>query len=212
MATGTGPGTEPGTGSGMFDHRPERRAALLAAARSVMAEKGLEATKVSDIVARAGVAQGTFYLYFPSKISAVFALAENMSQDVLRAVQRAVDGTPTHYDAVEAAIAAAFREMERYKDILGIIHSRIEIAEMREECERLDQPSLDYLMAFIRHSQEAGQISPAVNAEIAAQLVAGLIEHAGHACFVLNLQRPTEAYIAEVARFIRGALGILPPA
>src|SRR5215472_17408382 len=49
----------------------DRRAALLQAAREVLAEKGYEATKVSDIVARAGAAQGTFYLYFPSKLSLV---------------------------------------------------------------------------------------------------------------------------------------------
>jgi len=45
--------------------KPGRRADLLAAARAILAEKGLEAATVSEIVARAGVAQGTFYLYFP---------------------------------------------------------------------------------------------------------------------------------------------------
>ncbi len=45
--------------------RNERYTALLATARDILAEKGFEATTVSEIVARAGVAQGTFYLYFP---------------------------------------------------------------------------------------------------------------------------------------------------
>ena len=56
----------------------DRRAAILQAAREVLATKGLEAAKISDIVARAGVAQGTFYLYFPSKSSLVIALTEEM--------------------------------------------------------------------------------------------------------------------------------------
>src|SRR5215469_16903509 len=67
-----------------------RRAALLAAAREVLAEKGLDAAKVSEIVARAGVAQGTFYLYFPSKLSLVIALAEDLDRQILSATQAAV--------------------------------------------------------------------------------------------------------------------------
>ena len=33
--------------------------------RKVLREKGYDSTTVSDIVKEAGVAQGTFYLYFP---------------------------------------------------------------------------------------------------------------------------------------------------
>ncbi len=40
---------------------------LLTAATEVFAAKGYSATRVSDIVQQAGVAQGTFYLYFKSK-------------------------------------------------------------------------------------------------------------------------------------------------
>jgi AcrR family transcriptional regulator len=40
----------------------DRRAELLRAAREVLAEKGLDAARVSEIVARAGGAQGTVYL------------------------------------------------------------------------------------------------------------------------------------------------------
>lgn len=186
----------------------DRRATLLSAARTVLAEHGLEAAKISEIVAHAGVAQGTFYLYFPSKLSVVFALAEEMNQHVLSAVQQAIAASPTLHDAVDAAIAAAFREMEHYRDILSILHSRMGLTEVLEECQRIDQPALDFLAGIIRWGQEIGQISPAVQGEISAQLIMGLIEHAGHACFVLNIQRPTETYIAEVARFIRSALGI----
>lgn len=43
------------------------RQAILDAAIRVFKEKGFQKTRVSDIVSAAGVAQGTFYLYFPSK-------------------------------------------------------------------------------------------------------------------------------------------------
>ena len=48
--------------------RPEeRRQQLLDSAREVFSEKGYHRSSVADIIARAGVARGTFYLYFKSK-------------------------------------------------------------------------------------------------------------------------------------------------
>jgi len=44
-----------------------RREALLGAATERFAARGYHATGVSDIIAEAGVARGTFYLYFKSK-------------------------------------------------------------------------------------------------------------------------------------------------
>ncbi|KPF81169.1 hypothetical protein IP70_24500 [alpha proteobacterium AAP38] len=48
-----------------------RPAELLGAALDCFVEKGFAATRMEDIARRAGVAKGTFYLYFPSK-EAVF--------------------------------------------------------------------------------------------------------------------------------------------
>lgn len=45
----------------------ERRAIIVEAAASCFAERGYHATQVSDIIDRAGIARGTFYLYFKSK-------------------------------------------------------------------------------------------------------------------------------------------------
>src|SRR3954451_915601 len=57
----------------------DRRAHLLSSARSVFAAKGYEAATVSEIVAGAGVAQGTFYIYFPGKESLAAAFAEELA-------------------------------------------------------------------------------------------------------------------------------------
>ena len=47
--------------------REERRAHILAHALNVFAEKGYHSSSVSDIIKKASVARGTFYLYFKSK-------------------------------------------------------------------------------------------------------------------------------------------------
>jgi AcrR family transcriptional regulator len=47
--------------------KPERRQQILNVARDVFAKRGYHAAKIEDIVLAAGVARGTFYLYFDDK-------------------------------------------------------------------------------------------------------------------------------------------------
>lgn len=75
---------------------PERRrAAIVAAAAELFAEHGVADTPVSAIVKRAGVAQGTFYLYFESKDDAVNAVVEQMLEAFLGKIDEALDAPGT---------------------------------------------------------------------------------------------------------------------
>src|SRR5947209_710177 len=87
-----------------FRSKPDRRADLLAAARAVLAEKGFESTTVSEIVARAGVAQGTFYLYFSSKLAVVIALNQELNERILLAVGEATARARTAAELVSAGV------------------------------------------------------------------------------------------------------------
>ncbi|MFV3130448.1 TetR/AcrR family transcriptional regulator [Niveispirillum sp. KHB5.9] len=65
-----------------------RPAELLAAALDCFAEKGFAATRMDDIARRAGVAKGTFYLYFPSKEAVFEALVRENILPRLEALER----------------------------------------------------------------------------------------------------------------------------
>ena len=62
--------------------RDARRAELVSAATAVFARRGVANTAVSDIVKAAGVAQGTFYLYFDSKDDAVLAVVDRIANGI----------------------------------------------------------------------------------------------------------------------------------
>jgi len=47
--------------------KPERRAQILTVARDIFSRLGYHTAKIEDIVAAAGIARGTFYLYFEDK-------------------------------------------------------------------------------------------------------------------------------------------------
>ena len=102
-----------------------RRAELVTAAAALFAERGVAETAVSDIVRAAGVAQGTFYLYFESKDAIVCAVAEALIDDMVRRIETALDD-PSH-SAVEKleAMALALVEIndEPYEiELMSIFH------------------------------------------------------------------------------------------
>src|ERR687885_1627365 len=94
----------------------DRREQLLDAALAVFGAEGYSAAKVSDIVGRAGVAQGTFYLYFRSKQEVVLALFERFQAALIearRAADPAAPATPEQFRAgvlekTRAILRAAF--------------------------------------------------------------------------------------------------------
>ncbi|CAM3965126.1 TetR/AcrR family transcriptional regulator [Kibdelosporangium persicum] len=68
---------------------PERRRGdLLDAALAIVVDKGVTRLTVDEVVARAEVAKGTFYLYFRSKEQLITALQDRFVDD-LTALQRA---------------------------------------------------------------------------------------------------------------------------
>ena len=68
--------------------KAERRLQILGASRDVFARRGYHQSTIIDIVAEAGVARGTFYLYFEDK-RAVFAdLIDRFAQQLTMAIVR----------------------------------------------------------------------------------------------------------------------------
>jgi AcrR family transcriptional regulator len=67
---------------GRSSRREIRRQELVEAAVAVLTAKGVAAASVDDIVRSAGVAKGTFYLYFATKDDAVNAVASAMVEGV----------------------------------------------------------------------------------------------------------------------------------
>jgi len=83
--------------------RTARRSELAAAAAGIFAERGVANTAVSDIVKAAGVAQGTFYLYFESKDDVVLAVVDGIAQQLIAQIRAAVDAAGS--TAVEKFLA-----------------------------------------------------------------------------------------------------------
>jgi AcrR family transcriptional regulator len=68
--------------------RQARRAQVLRHAKRLFARKGYHRTNVADIIARAGIARGTFYLYFQNKKDLFEELLEQVLSELRDRIQR----------------------------------------------------------------------------------------------------------------------------
>src|SRR5262249_2626104 len=83
---------------------PARPGASVAARRALAAEGGMAAVQIATVAARAGIAAGTVYRYFPSKTKLVAAVMAAVSERELAAMRAAADAAPGPLSALAAAV------------------------------------------------------------------------------------------------------------
>lgn len=101
-----------------------RRAQILNAAAIVFADRGFPATRISDIAAQAGVAQGTVYRFFSSKddiASAIFDIGQAESRACLERLMD--DGTASASQIVHRYVAWYARYLVRRRRIVVALFS-----------------------------------------------------------------------------------------
>ncbi len=78
------------------EKKKQKRRALLNAAYGLFTSKGLDNTSISDVVKEAGLAKGTFYLYFKDKSEIREELITRKAGEVLFQVQEKMKDKPYH--------------------------------------------------------------------------------------------------------------------
>ena len=81
-----------------------RHDAIIAAARATASEGGMAAVQIAPVAARASIAAGTVYRYFPAKSDLVAALLAEISAREIAALRNAGDAAPGPLSALAAAI------------------------------------------------------------------------------------------------------------
>jgi TetR/AcrR family fatty acid metabolism transcriptional regulator len=95
--------------------KAEKKKAVLAAARSVFARKGLAAAKIEDVAVEAGIGKGTIYEYFKSKDDIFFALFEEMKRELHRRIFE-IDGTLPPREKLHRLVTSALLAFEHWRD------------------------------------------------------------------------------------------------
>ncbi|WP_420974964.1 TetR family transcriptional regulator [Bacillus thuringiensis] len=183
---------------------------IVYAAIEVFQEKGVEKTKISDIVKLAGIAQGTFYLYFPSKLSVMPAIAEVMVEKMILAVKEKVQKDVPFSNKVAQVIDEVFHFIEEYREIQALMYAGLASTEHIKEWEAVYEPLYMWLSEFLSGAKEAGEIRDSVHAERTAKLFIALVESVAEQVYLYDHKddEQVELQKAEVLDFLTHALHI----
>ncbi len=97
-----------------------QRSRILGAMVDVVAEQGFQATRVTDVIARAGVSRKTFYEHFSDKEECFLAAFDQALAEVMRITSDAFEGPDEWTDRVREGVAA----------FLGLVAARPAAARM----------------------------------------------------------------------------------
>ena len=183
-----------------------RQEQILAAARKLFKEKGYDGTTIAEIVKEAGVAQGTFYLYFSSKRDAFLALSQQLDQAAARTVSGAYDPSLAFEERLRALTKAGFECGKRNADLVRLVHFGADSMPVDVQAEFLkNSPQIAGLTQVFEQAIEAGEMEP-MDPEITARLIWGMVKNAFVEAFVLGDERDAQRLEEGVARLIVNGL------
>ncbi|KKB40742.1 TetR family transcriptional regulator [Bacillus thermotolerans] len=186
---------------------PTKREKILAAAIEVFSESGIEKAKISDVVKRAGVAQGTFYLYFSSKQSLVPAIAEQLLEEQFAYIKQQITPETRFEDQIQSMVEATFTVTKRYKQVLALCYSGLAIGGLIT-WEKLYQPYYEWVDQLLAEAVNRGEIRSNIRQiRVTSKLLIGLMEEAAEQLYLFDdNDEQAEIYKQETIEFIKRAL------
>lgn len=162
-----------------------RKEQILTAARTVFREKGYDATAVSDIVREAGVAQGTFYLYFPSKKHAVLELAHQVTAEVLHRVKLEWKEDLTFEERLRGFISTVFEIGREKPDLCRLVHLEAEAAGLDISQTEEAQWTIGHMAAMFQGAMDKGEMM-VMDPMLVMRILKGTLMNAIHEAFVFG--------------------------
>lgn len=171
----------------------ETREAILRAAEEVIGQRGYSAASITDITRAAGIAQGTFYIYFEGKEHVFRELVAEMGRLTRKTLSAAAAGAKDRLGAERLGLKA----------FLEIAATRPTLYNIVEEARFVDPDSynnyfISFAKGYARNLEAAareGEIRPG-NAQIRAWALMGMAVTLGERFGMTGADR--DAVVAEV--------------
>lgn len=180
------------------------RQAILDAAEEVFGELSYDRASISEITRRAGVAQGTYYLYFPDKQAAFVELVRQLNHDLRLAIRTAINDVDDRIEMERVGLQTFFEYVIRHTALYRIVRESQFVA---PETYRWHYMTL--ARGYIRGlelAQATGQITKEISAENMAWVLMGISEFAGGRWVLWEKRPPPPEVFDDIMRFIQRAM------
>ncbi len=196
-----------GGGEKVVTSTSEKYDKILQAAIEVISEKGLDKTSISDIVKRAGVAQGTFYLYFRSKNALVPAIAENLLSFSLEKIKERAKTATDFLSTLEVMIDETYKTTDEYRDVLVLCYSGLAFDYSLETWEAIYLPYYNWFEEILNQAVRKEEVIKQLNVKWTAKTMINLIENAAELFYIGREQDVTlEQSKEELFQFLKRSL------
>ena len=160
----------------------ERFERILACATELIAEKGSEAFRMSDIVERTGIAFGSLYQYFPDKTAIIGTLAQRynaVGRDCVRRDLSIVTGAKDLHPAL-CRITDSYYEMFLAEPVVRDIWQATQADRVLQKLDAEDMAFLSRLLleALRRIAPDRPQAALAAFAQLVMTLIAAAVRQA----------------------------------
>jgi AcrR family transcriptional regulator len=174
----------------LTDRTRETYRSLLDAARWVFEIEGYDGASISQIVERANVARGTFYVYFESKEDILRTIADEIEATIQDMQTGLVDLEPDGERVVEMIRAATARFLQFYRDNARIMAVLEQVAThqpaFRKLRLRMRRSAAARAIKLITRLQEHGLVPANLDARYAAIALTGMVDRFAYVWFVLE--------------------------
>jgi TetR/AcrR family fatty acid metabolism transcriptional regulator len=170
---------EPQAGSGIPPRSsPEKYQRILDAAVTVFAERGFHSARVADIAARAGVADGTVYLYFKNKEEILMAAINTAFDAFMKHARIELEKIDSPIEKLRRLAFLHFDALGSNRDLAVVLQM-----ELRQSVRFLEAFSHHQMVEYlglvrdcIKQGQEQGLLRPEINDKIAANCFFGALD------------------------------------
>ncbi|WP_100011991.1 TetR/AcrR family transcriptional regulator [Lentibacillus sediminis] len=151
---------------------------IIEAAVEVIAENGYHASRVSNIAKKAGVADGTIYLYFKNKEDILISVFEEKMGQFIGRIAEGISEKQGADEKLLTLIELHFRQLteNHYLAIVTQLELRQSKQDLRLEINRVLKPYLGVIDEIIREGIESNLFRDDLNVRLVRQMVFGTLD------------------------------------
>ena len=172
---------------------------LIDAAAAVFYEKGFHGGSISDITRRAGVGNGTFYIYFDSKLSVYRYLLVEYGKRIRAKSNQAISGCTTRKEAERLGIRSFFEFVLEDQGIFNIIWESLYI----------DKTLFDdfyttfskFYVSRLKKAQESGEVRD-IDPQVLSYVLMGITNFVALNSLVLKQAKNIDFLVDEVMKVL----------
>ncbi len=173
-----------------------RRGEILRAAVEVFADRGYFAARMREVAERAGVADGTLYLYFKGKEDLLVSILEEYAGAFLMRARRDAEQTADPIDRLRIVVERHLFSMERDRALAQVF--QIELRHTRRFLRQVAKGKvaeyLGLLQEIIAEGRRTGTFRTDVPVEVAARAVFGAVDEVVTAWVLASRPWPLAAH------------------